>query len=296
MHIHLHLGAHKTATTYLQSTLATNLARLNELGIGYLPLDPFRRTITERLNVLAARHARIEEFLPLFFANAALASPDRIIMSDENLIGHCPEITDNGVPFGNSVQRLKMLHDLLAGHRVTLFFAMRSYDTFIASAYCEALRGAHQFIEFPTVKARLKTDQFDWAGLVERFREVLAPHAVRIWRFEDFRSDPLKVLRQMAFDYDGEIAPADQWSVRQSFSQQAMDMLHNLARTAGISVATQMQKSLTDKMSKKAGFPDYYPWNTRERDYWTRKYAEDCQRIDKSLWLIPPPEVISANS
>ena len=47
--IHLHLGAHKTATTYIQQILATNKNTLLENGVLYLPLTQTRAKLSKQI-------------------------------------------------------------------------------------------------------------------------------------------------------------------------------------------------------------------------------------------------------
>ena len=49
MQIVLHIGVHKTATTYLQAILEASRDRLGAEGIGYVTLEEMRSGITARV-------------------------------------------------------------------------------------------------------------------------------------------------------------------------------------------------------------------------------------------------------
>lgn len=284
MKINLHIGAHKTATTFLQEKLSANLASLHRAGIGYLSLTEFRQHFTSKLENHVAAGAHIDQFLPKFFSDTSPPSSPRLILSDENLVGSCADITNKGAPLISGPKRLKLLQTFLSGHQVTMFFAIRSYDTFIASAYCEALRSSPQFVDFPTVKSRLQSKAFDWASIIDTFCESLRPEAVRIWRFEDFRRQPGQVASAIAHDLESLPEEAGASSRRPSFSQSDIDKLHDVARTNGVDAARQMIRELGNQ-PRQADHHNFYPWANDEKHQWESKYSTDCERINKSYWL-----------
>ena len=61
MELHVHVGVHKTATTYLQGLVARNCRRLHNNGVGAMPLTPFRRFFTRNFMQFPAGPYRIED-------------------------------------------------------------------------------------------------------------------------------------------------------------------------------------------------------------------------------------------
>ena len=67
MQIHIHVGVHKTATTFIQSRLKGNLAKLNRAGIGYMPVWAFRTSFWKEPLKIDPATFRIEDHLGDFF-------------------------------------------------------------------------------------------------------------------------------------------------------------------------------------------------------------------------------------
>lgn len=104
--VYLHLGPHKTGTTYFQSCLEANEARLNAAGVGLVTV---RSDMSGRYNEARIRYTRIlQKFLldrptdetPVIKELAAAiqqivsilpeASFRKAVISDENLLGPMP--------------------------------------------------------------------------------------------------------------------------------------------------------------------------------------------------------------
>jgi hypothetical protein len=291
MKIHLHIGVHKTANTYIKDSLAANQAQLNALGIGFMPYYPFRKQyVTEKLETLARLGARIDNISNLFFADGmAPASPVGLVLSDENFVGHSYQITENGEPLMSGARNLALLRQYLAGHEVTMLMAIRDYGDYIASSYGEALRGYHDFVSFDTVKARLKVDAFDWAAMISTFRQSLRPAHVKIWRFEDARDKTDAIVRAIAFDLKEDLYVKPNSRGRISFSQNAINELHQIAAEAGQEAATKRLHEIRSNYAIYSDKAPFRPWSEAETRQWSQKYDDDCARIDDDLWLIKPP-------
>jgi hypothetical protein len=288
MRIHVHVGVHKTATTYIQHSLAANQSQLNALGIGFMPLTRFRKAFTDNLDELAKVSARIEYVVQYFFADVKPVSPVGLILSDENLVGDSLEIAIAGRPLISGRRRLGLLNEILAGHEVTMFMAIRNYADYIASSYAEALRALPEFVTFDAVKARLRADAFDWPRIIAAFCDSLRPAHVRLWRFEEAREDMDAIVRAIAFDFPGELNKAIGDQGRYSLSQTAVDELHELAARKGPAAATKRLDEIRSVFGDYANEPSFKPWSQAEHRQWSQKYDADCRRISDSLWLVKP--------
>ena len=77
----MHIGAHKTATSYMQKKLALNVELLNRRNIHYDPLEIFRKEFTPLLNEGVARESEwIREL-------RGTARAMNILVSEENVMG-----------------------------------------------------------------------------------------------------------------------------------------------------------------------------------------------------------------
>ncbi len=291
MKLHVHVGVHKTATTYLQGLIAKNGQRLNAAGVGAMPLSPFRAFFTRNFMKFPAGQYRIDDHLDRFFPQGVPPSIRGLILSDENLVGMCNGFIANGQPYQGSGRRLAHLKALLEGHRVTMYMSIRSYDHFAASAYCEAMRHTEHFVTFDAFRARLDIDSLRWPAMIERFAAALKPAEIKLWRLEDFRDHGEAVFRDLAFGIDAGKQDGDARAERPSFSEPAVTALETLSMRLGPKVAADMVDEITRRLPKGSGkgeYPAFDPWSDEEHARMAALYDEDCAAIPPRYWLIPP--------
>ncbi len=291
MKINLHLGAHKTATTYIQSRLAANRAALNAAGIGFCPLLELRRSFTRHLLTLSPKSFRIESMADSFFASGKPDSIRGLIISDENLLGG---FLKSGELYGGAPDRLRRLRALLAGHEVTLFFAIRSYDSSIASAYCESLRHTTTFEPFESLKRQIDIERFRWPLAFARIMDALQPQAAVAWRYEDFRGNDDSVLRKLAFDAAGTLGRPGR-NARPSFSGTAIDILKIIAEKHGNEIAGRLMPAIGRRLRKARDNDGFDPWSELERVRLRQLYEADCERFPTPLLTIEAPKPLQAH-
>ena len=122
--IYLHLGAHKTATTYLQAILELNQGRIAAGGRAYWRIDQLRPLIEGGIKDYfpakgpLGRLRRMTSFKTgPYRALSSLLSVDRpCIVSDENMLGHAYE-TLKGRFYPNARRRLDYSGKTIHSHR-----------------------------------------------------------------------------------------------------------------------------------------------------------------------------------
>lgn len=289
MKIHIHVGVHKTATTYIQNTLHANRAALHAAGIGYVNLWELRSFFTEKLMSFTPQSFRIEDHLPRFFNNNVPGEIRGLLISEENLIGYCGGLLNSGEPFANAGGRLAQLRKLLAGHDITLFCALRDYHSFLSSGYCEGIRNNQKFVTFETFRSRLRWDKMNWPELLARFEQNLRPSKTLIWRYEDFRKHSKQILNALCFDAGIDLAPpGGEDAAYASFSQTTIDTLEVLAQHLDPAIANALINSIGKTFPKSDTCKAYEPWGRSEIKLLQRLYRDDCQTIDPDRFLISP--------
>ncbi|MFW5642329.1 MAG: hypothetical protein ACOCY0_06150, partial [Roseicyclus sp.] len=138
----IHLGAHKTATTHLQDTLAARRAALLGQGVDYLPMREVRALRLPPGGGWADWRRRLR--LPMRRRiEAAVApirmGPRRLVLSEENLIGYVRDAL-TFPPYPDLERRLRPFSVLTDGAQVTVFLSVRGWDTLLPSAYAQQLR------------------------------------------------------------------------------------------------------------------------------------------------------------
>ena len=185
--VFIHLGVHKTATTFTQHILFQNQKELRVNGVGFTELPQVRGTLTNHLKNEPYRHESCEPFL------SSLRNFDRIIISDENILGSCVPVQGVDIyPDGDRyVSRLRSVLQSSHSHFERVWFvALRSYPDFFTSAYCEFLRH-NNFVTQREYLAKLNWRKFHWGPLLEKIRNAIGDDRLVIADFSDFHKNPL---------------------------------------------------------------------------------------------------------
>jgi hypothetical protein len=291
MKLHVHVGVHKTATTYLQALVAKNLPRLNSAGVGAIPLYPFRNYFTRNFMRFPAGEFRIEDELERFFEHGVPPSIRGLILSDENLVGLCNGLIAHGKPYQSAGRRLAHLKALLEGHSVTLYMSIRSYDHFTSSSYCEAMRHVEEFLTFESFRAKFDVEALRWPAMIARFVAALKPKEVKLWRFEDFPASAETIFRDLAFDIDPGEQSVSAQAERPSFSEPAVAALETISARLGPKAAIELLEPITARLPKGRGkgeYPAFDPWSPDDHQRLAALYDQDCAAIPSRYWLIPP--------
>ena len=148
----VHIGAHKTATTHLQNSLASQRELLREAGTDYIP-----RRISEPLRRTSWRMAIPNNVHERRWANTLSANrqgPQVVAISDENISGGSRSLLAD--PFYPRIEsRLRALTSLTSPARLVIFLSIRSFETLLPSAYVEAIKGRPQFSGFEIGRAHV---------------------------------------------------------------------------------------------------------------------------------------------
>lgn len=192
----IHLGAHKTATTHLQDSLAVARDSLLAQGVDYLPRDDVRavfgRVLSRRrwqyhLGGAAIRRDLQGALQPLRQGGRCVA------LSEENLIGACRDLI-SPVPYPRAAAQARRLATLTATAPLTLFLSIRGFDRVLPGAYATALRFRNVT---PTDLASLRhgfaATPPSWITLIEAIGRAAPQARLRVWRYEDYAADPLGI-------------------------------------------------------------------------------------------------------
>lgn len=255
MRVLLHIGAHRTATSHLQSALErseTAFTPVDRDGV----MDPGR--VALRADI-CLRHRPWRR--PGLRRRFARLSPDRLtVVSDENVVGTMAALF-HGNFYEDCAGRVRNLLANTGLGASRLFLSVRSYADFFDSAYA-----------FQTGRALLPEDakqtllglKRGWPEVVADLRATGIP--VTVWRHETFD------LRSRLADLGVDDVEAGQ-QVNGTPSRDAMVHLKAL-RDRGPLTLGQLHY-LRD------AFPGerYTLWTPEERAMWDARYRHDCQRL-----------------
>jgi hypothetical protein len=287
--VSVHVGAHKTATTYIQAVLELNADALAGAGVAYIPLPRMRTTVTHQVwwpnsPNLAAAEAEIRARM-----SAASGQPRRLLLSDENLIGTPPADLATHAFYPKARAHLARLVELLGiGSEPTLFLAVRTYDRFIPAMYAEVLRH-REFLSFDEYVDRLDLDTVSWFSLVEELCAVVPAGRLTLWRYEDFAALERSIFAEMA----PEAAvielktPADP-QVRPSPPMRAVQALAALRQVLD---DREVQRLVGPIYEHVTGGPPFRPFARTDAEHLQSRYRADLALIQREhpevRWLRP---------
>lgn len=180
MNIKLHLGAHKTATTYLQTLLKDNLELLSQAGISYIPLEDMRKHFMPALfhDKDTVDQCSLSEWL----SNKA-APNEVLIMSEENLIGWPSELKQK--LYNNAETRLKAFKQSIGDHAVSdIYITIRDFAPFFQSCYLESQRNNN----FPLEAVNYQyLSRFSWLSLIASIERVFPEASIHVLEYERFK-------------------------------------------------------------------------------------------------------------
>jgi len=124
MNISLHLGAHKTASTFLQRHFKNSLPTLKKSGVNYIGPSALRKSnINFSINEIKKNSspALIKETAEQLKTIIHSCNHNHTIISEENLIGTCRNFKNSSKFYGNSEQKLQILSKLINDNISSVF-------------------------------------------------------------------------------------------------------------------------------------------------------------------------------
>ncbi|MBL0370979.1 hypothetical protein JJB09_02965 [Rhizobium sp. KVB221] len=217
----LHIGAHKTATTYMQKKLAVNVDALAARGIRYDPLDSFRKNVSCYLQDKDRANAKFIAEL-----KSDIKTQD-VLISEENIPGMPSDLVKSGVYYAGAKGRMRKFAKLLDIDTPEIFVGLREYSSLIVSMYSEYLRH-REFFHFSEYHALYKKSKFTWMGLISDVVEVFPNARICVWDFSKFRTIEPEVFKAM-LGQDASFLVAPEGPVRESFSEKALQVFETLS-------------------------------------------------------------------
>lgn len=194
----LHLGAHRTATTYIQNVLRKNgdgLAKQNWRFIkGHRDHPEVFRPIAA-----IARGGELSdesrEEVAQFFDDIRRDSRNAFI-SSEVVFGPMADISKFGDFYPDPAIAGNILKAHLSGCDVQVLYCVRNFADFIESSY-KFLLGRSISQSFAEFVRPLEPRKITWLSVVDALMAAFGRENLVIWAFEDFRPDSAANLRTL---------------------------------------------------------------------------------------------------
>lgn len=194
--LRVHLGAHKTATTHLQDTLAAHRATIARAGINYIPREdfgPLQRRFSNPDHWRKRLWSWPVEQLFLRNFNSLRSGAPIVLLSDEDLLGFSYDLFTS--PVYPELRGLHLVRSLARDTRLTLFLGMRSFDRILPSAYAQTIKAiAPRPGWLDEIRAGIAQSPPSWVELVGRLKAMFPQATLHVWRQEDYRTHAQEIL------------------------------------------------------------------------------------------------------
>lgn len=277
--IKLYLGAHKTASTYIQNLLFVNRVFLEGKG--------FSIFIPKTLRKL---------YLPQFFEyckegkvsknlyDILLNSKENIIISDENLIGIPEDFIRVKGMYPYAVKRLKCFKKLYKDFDIKFYFSIRNYFEFYNSIYSEIIRNS-EFLTIKEFKERLWWKDNSWVKLIEEISQIIGKENIFIWDFSLVKKDLFTILKLLVNINEKEfnLLKKDIKEKRLGLSLKSIEIMENIHSVLKVDEYFSLLERINNKYSVSKGFSKVNVFSDDEKKFLKNKYEKDIKSIEKIL-------------
>lgn len=278
LRLDLHLGVHKTATTHLQRYWVQCAGLPGAAACP--PMQEVRNAVTP-VAYGAPATAQAAAWLAGWPGRT-----DRLVLSEENLIGDCGLLFDQQSLYADARRRLSRVAAMLPRADLRLWLCIREYGSFIRSAYSEVLRH-RPYKPFRSAYTGFNLDQRGWPELVADVQAAFPQARLHVWRYESL-ADLRDRITTTLFDVPASALPKpDDARDRQSLSRMAVRLLDDICQKAGADVATKVRPSV-ERIVNGPNYPRFDPWRDDERQAFQRRYEQDTARLAREpgiTWL-----------
>ncbi len=252
--VHIHLGAHKTASTFIQNWLSKHMELLAQHQIAYIPLAKLRQKFMPAFwraveNPMQTDY-QYAQLLACLCTEASdlgfdLANTKLLLLSEENLLGGLNTLVTQGLLYPRLDQRMKTLAQVFNGFSLQAFLAIRNYADFYPSAYAETIR--HQYLKsYDDYLSGLAWQDNSWLNVIDTLQASLGP--IKLWAYEDFRTHTAAILSAL-LDLEIPSAMIDSATTdRPSLSQKGLDLAMHSRHLLSPPEMKKLINLLADKM------------------------------------------------
>lgn len=264
----LHIGFHKTATTFLQKTLQQNAETLLKEGIVYIPTARFREIYESR---------DIETYHKLIANRLKGRSLRRLIVSDENLPGTMKPIFMGEGMYPQMTNRIDEFTKWIGKPPDKTLVSIRNYVNFFPSAYVQWLR-PDPFIRFDgRLYKTIVNYQRGWGDVLDDLTKALPKETICLWRYEDFSTLQPQIFEiltgldvtQLSIEPQQKVNPSLTYEGYKAF-EQAMDEGINLP---------QLRRFIKENQPPSGTpFRDIF-WQNQDEERFSERYTKDCKDL-----------------
>ncbi|MEJ8567759.1 hypothetical protein [Elongatibacter sediminis] len=273
MELHLHLGAHKTASTHFQRVMLCN-RRLYEHAAHYVPLNEFRANVTRASRFLDPRcRGAVDDYLVRLGSTQSRS----LIISEENILGEANDAYRARRLYRHLGKRAGRLKEFVSGFEdTTIWIAVRSMDEFIPALYCEAL------LHFRIRRfGRFFSGRYEqsWVPVILTLRDIFPQTKIIVIPYETYRETlPHWVAAMTGVDTGWDLLSGER--PRESanhFAVKIMGVVHPFCSRARAPVVLE---ALSRHFYRKGIGGKFSPFGESVRNRLRSRYKSDLQEIE----------------
>ena len=286
--LHLHVGAHKTATQHVQDTLSMGRKVLFERGVDYLPRDEVRRVKLPPGAGLWRWRVRLGWPMRRRF-EATLAplrrGPERVLISEEDLLGWSTELL--AWPFyPRAEQRLQCFASFAGRTELKVFLSVRNFAKLLPSAYAQVLRWRPVPGGFEVIRAAALRRPPSWTDLILRIRRVLPTAQILVWTVEDYSTRSREILAEFCGTEIPNLPELPPPRRTRSPSAQAISAIEALNSGLGEGTGSDYSKAVRSIIDEDRGKEKFVPFSDGDAAFLTEAYQDDLARLSRICDLI----------
>lgn len=271
---HVHLGAHKTATTQIQDSLVLNRSALAGHGVG----------VVSRADIRSVNFP-IGKAFHRFFPGVGMqirrhmgdkgAGQPTVVLSEELILGLAPEMLLSPM-YPNAAERLRPLARLARKEPVSFFLGVRGHDSIFPSCYAQALRArAYPPGHFDVIRQQLQQQPPSWMELARRLSQALGGAQLTVWTMEAYKENPQRILSELT-GVDGlELA-----EVTSNILSPSAEAVAEVENTCADLVRQERQEAVARIYTDLSpGHPKFAPFTAEEVSALKQAYQQDLEQM-----------------
>lgn len=292
MKISLHLGAHKTATTYIQNRLRLNVETLARQGVRFVPLDDLRPKFSDIILAPGAKGSKVRRFVSRRKAGAFLKrqlseQPDagyppvqRVILSEENFLGSPTRMVLTGELYPDIEQKLSRLWKHIKGHEIDLFLGIRHQAVFASSLFAEEMTQRTPYVyDADQFRAAWLASEPRWIDVVTRIRDFFPSSRLSVWNYDDFKRSERILLSRFCGSPTRMRFPQRCPPARLTLSQQTIDEMLRVQAAEGPQARKAAMPESRAKYPRRKGYPAFSLWTEEQVQAQGELFYRDLEAI-----------------
>ncbi|MHA3913594.1 hypothetical protein [Halovulum sp. GXIMD14793] len=288
--LHLHLGAHKTATSFMQKWLSANDLPLREAGVWLETPKTIRQNFKDPMAfglplknpepALAASREQARVWLKDLMQGAEAEGMHTVLLSDETLLSAAGRALGKGRLDLYIEKYLTLLGSAVEGQSLRLFLAIRDPGAWASSLLADLAaspRGDGD-LDLSAIRAVWLQNRPSWMPVIRGIRSAFPDAPLTVWRYEDFEALQPTVMRQLCNNVPLPIDPPEA-VVRAALPGEAIEKLLAIRNSKSGKERVRAIRAVRARFADQGGKSRYSLWTPEEAAQFTDDYEREVARI-----------------